>query len=647
MKKMIATVAALALAVPVPVLAAAAQIANIESVKVSPDSIVIRTDTPVKYNSFMTSVPPRLIVELLNSRSASLKSLDGAGTVLKRVRYGQYQSKPVSISRVVLDLSEKAAYDIVSSGSQLLVSLKGKSGILPGDLKDAPESAPLRGTVSSAEAKESVKDASAVSVEAAEDSDEKEIISEDVAAQEDSEAVAMAEEQPKPVQKILPSKQKKFYAWRTGDIVNSLPKESVSLDYDSADVRDILSWMASKAGFNIIYTNDVAGVVTLRLNNVPFDEAFKTVLNLKGLATEQVGNSILRIATPQVLLAERQQALPVTRIFSINYTKAEELKTQVDSVMSAEGRKGVTTADKNNNVLIVTDTPGGIETMARLIRQLDQRPKQVLIEAKLVEVSLNNSFNLGIQWSAYGADNGRVNGKPGINYVGSGTKLPDEFTGPLNPSGLGTGIPQPLAGGGGGTGVNLPASVIYGAFRFGRIASNYMFDSTLSAAAQKSKVKVLSDPKVATLNNKEATINITTQIPYTTTETTQTVPPISTTKVTYLTVGIMLTVTPTINGDGRVSLKIKPSVSQPSATIAAVAGGAPGIDMRSADTTVLIKDGETVVIGGLIHDSISEGFFKVPLLGDIPIAGWLLKKKTTSRDRMELLIFVTPRILEG
>ena len=164
-------------------------------------------------------------------------------------------------------------------------------------------------------------------------------------------------------------------------------------------------------------------------------------------------------------------------------------------------------------------------------------------------------------------------------------------------------------------------------------------------AATKGKAKVLSDPKIATLNNKEATINITTQIPYTTSETTGSTPPITTTAVTYLTTGIVLKVLPIITSDGKVSLKLNPDISQVSPTVTAVAGGAPGIDTRSIDTSIIVVDGETVVIGGLIHDYKSEGEFKIPLLGDLPLLGWLFKKKTSERVRRELLIFVTPRIL--
>lgn len=632
MKKWISVLISLFLAVPNTVLAVAAETAALEAVKVSPDAVRITTDQPVRYNAFTTAVPPKIIVELINARLKSPQAVPGAGGILRGVRSGQYQSKPVSIARIVLDLAEKTAYAIAANGNDINIKL------LP--------------AASSNEQKhsDSLKDAPSL---LSQETQAIPLISTSAAAQT-PETLLPEEEQPKKKLPVIPVKKPEIFQARTGDIMNTLPKEPISVDYDSADIRDVLNMLAAKMGVNIIYSNDVTGSITIRLTKVPFDEAFKTILNTKGLSTEQVGNNVLRIATPLTIKAERDSALMVTKIFTLNYSKAADIKTQLDSIMTAEGRKGVCTADANNNNIIMTDTPSGLESTARLVKQLDQKPRQVLIEAKLVEVALNNDLNLGINWSGYSMNQGRVAGDSGTTFFGSGNTGalvgPPALGGPaglFSPYSAAPGaIPSPAAPTAGGTGVSLPASIIYGAFRLGRITNNYFFDATLSASASKGKVKVLSDPKVATLNNKQATINITTQIPYTTTETTQTVPPISTTKVTYLTVGIVLDVTPTINADGRVSLKVKPSVSQPSATVAPVAGGAIGVDTRSADTTVMIRDGETIVIGGLITDRLEEGLFKVPLFGDIPILGWLFKKKTSTRKRAELLIFVTPRIME-
>jgi type IV pilus assembly protein PilQ len=287
----------------------------------------------------------------------------------------------------------------------------------------------------------------------------------------------------------------------------------------------------------------------------------------------------------------------------------------------------------------------GLELISDLISKLDRMPKQVLIEAKLVEVSLDSELHQGIQWSISGTSHG--------NYIGaqdasSAIGPTDRWGNPksITPgySGSYTGTPPNLSPLKGGSGVELPAKVMYGAFRFGRITPNFMFDAVISAAAQKGKANVLSNPKIATLNNKEASINITNQIPYLTTEITNTSGgSVASTKVTYVTTGIILKVLPTITSDGKIIMKINPTVSQPSQT---AAFQPPSVDQRTADTTVVVSDGETIVIGGLIHDTESEYEYKVPLLGDVPLVGYLFKKKGKERNRMELLIFVTPKIVE-
>ena len=582
--------------------------ATVKSVRVSSESVYIKTDKPVKYKAFMVSNPPKIVVDLLNTRLKTLEDIPAGGTFLKRVRTGQYKTKPQSISRIVLELSQKIAYDVVKKGNDIMIVLGGKVFNKKIKKKDSPG------------IKKSVK--------------------------------VILPENPELLQAKLPvisvkkfrrpsRLKKKKETEHFKDIMGNLPRYSMNLDYIDADIKEVINMMVAKMGINVIFASGVSGNVTIKLNNVPFDEAFKTMLNVNGLATQQVGDNILRIASPRVFKAEAKKALPQTRVFFLDYSKAKDILLQVRGSAMAQGRTVVCTVDEANNAIVITDTPMGLEEDARLIKNLDRAPKQVLIEVKLVEVALNNDFNFGIQWSAYGQ-------KKDGTYFGAGDTVNTvgmDPRGVQSPYVAGTEVASPLTGTGGGTGVNLPANIIYGAFRLGKIASSYMFDSIISAAASKGKAKVLSDPKIATLNNKEAAINITTQIPYTTSETTGSTPPITTTKVTYLTTGIVLRVLPTITSDGRVSLKLNPDVSQVSPTVTAVAGGAPGIDRRSVDTSVIVRDGETIVIGGLIHDFKSEGEFKIPLLGDLPLLGWLFKKKTSERVRRELLIFVTPKIL--
>ncbi|MCX5783502.1 MAG: type IV pilus secretin PilQ [Elusimicrobia bacterium] len=396
----------------------------------------------------------------------------------------------------------------------------------------------------------------------------------------------------------------------------------------------------ARIGANFMYADDVGGEITIRMNNAPFNEAFNNILANKGLAATQDG-SIVRITTLQALKSERSQASLTTQVFQLNYLKPADAKAMLDNVIRAEGRTGIVNTDSNSNLILVTDTPAGIYSISRLIPQIDKKSRQILIEAKLVEVNHSKDTSLGINWSAYGGNYGKIDGRSGYNWFG----IPN----PAATSIVGKTLPTVSTAG--GTGVNFPTSVsevpLIGGFRFGRVASNYFLDATLSASEQKGNLKILSDPKIATINNKEAKINITTSIPYITEEAAGSVTGVKAEKVVYVTTGIELTVTPTLNEGNRITLKVKPSVSQKAVNVPMTKGGAPGIDTRSAETTIITKDGETIVIGGLIYEASSDMTYKVPLLGDIPVLGWLFKKKTTSTSKMELLIFVTPKIIES
>jgi len=234
-----------------------------------------------------------------------------------------------------------------------------------------------------------------------------------------------------------------------------------------------------------------------------------------------------------------------------------------------------------------------------------------------------------------------------LNTVGTTIGPTGTFGLPIDQTPLTTGGISPTGGvgaGGRGTGVSLSADKIFGALTLGRVTNNYIVNATISAAASEGKAKVLSDPKIATLNNQPANINVTTQIPYVTSNVAST--GVQTQTVSYVTTGIQMTVTPSINADGRILLVINPNISQPSVSAAAnTATGAPAVDSRVAQTTVLVRDGETIVIGGLINDSVSNQIAKIPILGDIPILGWLFKQRGERTTSTELVVFITPSIV--
>lgn len=432
--------------------------------------------------------------------------------------------------------------------------------------------------------------------------------------------------------KVIPPKNtSNFSKTKSNDIFSKLPKYKVDIEYSDTDLKTVIIQMMQRAGINVIFDSDVAGNISISLKNVPFNEAFKTVLNMKGLVAKEVGEDIIRISTPKKIMDELKNTVLQTRIFFLNYVKASDLKTQIESIAQAEGRTtSKCNVDETNNALIITDTPYGLDMVEKIIKDLDRMPKQVLIEAKLVEVSMDSGLYTGVKW---GVDRRSPTTQIGIGN--SDNALTDKEGNKL--------FALPYYGENAGTGVNLSPEQFYGSFRFMKLTSRTTLDVIISAAVKKGKANVLSNPKIATLNNKEASINITNQIPYVTTEITNTSGgSVSSTKVTYVTAGIVLTVLPTITSDGKIMMKISPKVSKPSQ---AAQFQPPSIDERTADTTVVVEDGETIVIGGLIHDSEGEYIYKVPFFGDIPVIGYLFKKKTKEKNRMELLIFVTPKII--
>lgn len=584
MKKFMATAVTALLLGQNPVLAFAVENALVQSVRVSAESVYIATDRPVQYKAFTTDQPPRLVLELMDSKLKTLQEIPVNGRSLTKVRTGQFQTSPVSISRIVMDLSQKTAYEIVRKGTELVVmfGVRSQKPAVPA-VKDSPAAVPAGVRVIAPEA----------------------------AAKPLELTLEASPVKPSDLSRVsspLISPKKAYHKPASRNIMDNLSREPITFDYSEAEVREVIDMLAAKANINIIYSDDVSGTVTISLAKVPFDEAFKTLLNVKGLAAQQVGDNILRIAAPSTFISEQKKGMQQTRIFFLNYFKAAEMKVQVDAVVAAEGRTARSSPDENNNALIVTDTSLGLDATARLIRDLDRAPKQVMIEVKLVEVSLDNSFDLGVNWD--------FKNKAGAT-VGT------------------TNLPGPTPGG----------NTYAGSLNFFGKISDFTFNTVIAAAVKKGKLKVLSDPKVATLNNKEATIDITDQVPYTTTESAvgSGGATVTTQKVTYVPSGITLRVTPTINSDGRIAMHLNPVVTQAS-------GGSsttpPSTNARSTNTNVIVKDGETIVIGGLIRDSMSDDVYKVPILGDIPLLGLLFRKKSVARKRLELLIFVTPRIIE-
>lgn len=559
-----------------------AAVPHLLDVRAEGDQIVLELSQLLPYKTTTLSSPWRLIVEIpgaLYRAGFSKRNLDLP--LVRRVRGYQFKETPL-ISRVVLDLNAPVDFKSDVSGSNIILTLK-KNELLD-DMGNA-------------------------------------------AADPESSSTAAAPAETKKRSSAPPK--------RARDLLNSLPKEVVTLDFEGADIRDVIRLMAETSNINIIYGPEVGGTISIHLKKVPFDQAFGTIMNLKGLVATQLGENILRVTTPDVLKKEQDKAVVFTKSIAVNYLKADDMQRHIQAVMSSAGRKGTITVVQETNSIVVTDSQEGIAQAERLVGQLDKRPQQVMIEARLVEINIDNGFDMGVQWEYL---NARTSGNR-TNFIGSATDDDPRLSfdgAPLFGGEDGFGASGPPDG----TGVSFPRPTTGGAITFGFIDDSSLLAASLSALVTQSKAKILSAPKVVTVNGQQAKIEAVQDIPF---ETAVISPTGSLTdSFQFVSAGIILTVTPTINAEDRITLRVQPESSFPTAD-STEAG--PVIATRKAQTTVSIKDGDTLVIGGLINDEDTKGVAKVPILGDIPIIGVFFRNSTTRKIRRELLVFVTPRII--
>ena len=396
----------------------------------------------------------------------------------------------------------------------------------------------------------------------------------------------------------------------------------ITLEFADADIRKIFQLIAEVSNLNFLLGDDVTGTISIKLVNVPWDQALEVILETKNLGMKREGNIVLiRPISKMQTLADEQLAEKKasergmelrTKVFDINFAAVSDIATQFNSLKSD---RGIIAQDSRTNRVIVTDIAPAIEKMTNLLAALDIPEKQVMIEARIVEASSTFTRDLGIQWGIHYKDGSAS--FLGINQLDTG------FGGIVTNTAPTSGLPAATSAGG-AMGLS-----------FGKLTNNIQIDLRLSAAAENGQVKIISTPKVVTLNNKAAKISQGQSIPYQTTSA-------EGTKTEFVEAALTLEVTPHITSDGNVSMKIKASNNSAGA---APAGIPPPINKKEATTELLVKNGETTVIGGIYVDNDTSSDSGVPYLKDIPLLGWLFKSNNKSTSRTELLIFITPKIV--
>ncbi|MCP4676728.1 MAG: type IV pilus secretin PilQ [Deltaproteobacteria bacterium] len=420
----------------------------------------------------------------------------------------------------------------------------------------------------------------------------------------------------------------------------------IDLDFKDADIHNILRLLADVGHVNIITADDVKGAVTIRMRDVAWDHALDVILQAKRLGMVREGN-LIRVAPLETLekeremeIARRKQRIALepleTRLIPVSYAVAGELSPRAKDLVT---ERGTLSTDDRTNVIIARDTKGALDQIEALVRNLDTQTPQVLIEGRIVEATSIYAREIGIQWGGDFSASSATGNPTGLAFpssVGVAGGGMDNKT-PL--SGMTT-----VAGGQANPNfaVNLPAAVGAGSggalgITLGSIANNAHLNLRLSAMEESGTLRILSSPKILTLDNREAHIEQGTLIPYS---------QISAQGIqtAFKEAKLNLTVKPHVTADGSVLLEMKVMRDEPDFNNTG-ARGDPTILKREAETELLVSDGHTAVIGGIFTRNHGTSYKKVPFFADIPIIGWLFKSRSDSDRRSEMLIFITPRIV--
>jgi type IV pilus assembly protein PilQ len=544
--------------------------------------ITIESSRSIQYTAFKLMNPLRLVLDFPKMRKGSLTDrIEVNKGVVDSIRALRFEE--AGVLRLEIGLNKAAGYDIQKPvNNQLVIHLEGTTAQAPDPAMKKMDSAKnmTRGKKSTTETTQKHKE-------------------------------ELAEVGIDPCEDLL-----------GGD------KEKISLDFQDANVRNLFRIFSEISGFNLILSPEVTGVVNMRLLDVPWNEAFAIILANSGLGRQCLGKTIIRVASLQTLaleeeaevednirrrdkeISEKLAAELVTEVVRINYAEIKEVAINLETLKSERGK---ITVDIRTNTLILTDIDENLDDMVKLIRVIDVQTPQVMIEARIVEVNKNVSQELGVQWGTT------------LSAYSGNTTLAGPRNDPFNVDLLP-----------GGTPLNLGAASGF-LLGLGGIAPGFDLDIQLTALEKNGDARILSSPKVTTLDNKEALIKSGRSIPFQTSSANEG------TKVEFIDVELKLTVTPHITSDDNVYMVIQ--ATKNAANLAVQVNGFPELTTKEARTEVLVGNGDTTVLGGIYESEVLRNKEAVPGFSKIPFLGALFRNFDEADDVKELLIFVTPTIL--
>ncbi|MCM8740101.1 type IV pilus secretin PilQ [Pseudomonas koreensis] len=409
--------------------------------------------------------------------------------------------------------------------------------------------------------------------------------------------------------------------------------EKLSLNFQDIDVRSVLQLIADFTNLNLVASDTVQGGITLRLQNVPWDQALDLVLKTKGLDKRKIGNVLLVAPADEIAARERQELesqkqiaelAPLRReLLQVNYAKAADIAKLFQSVTSAEAKideRGSITVDERTNNIIAYQTQDRLDELRRIVAQLDIPVRQVMIEARIVEANVDYDKSLGVRWG------GSIQNKGNWNTSGVSNGTSTTIGTPGSTSTNSPFVDMGTVGNTSGIGIAF-------------ITDNVLLDLELTAMEKTGNGEIVSQPKVVTSDKETAKILKGTEIPY------QEASSSGATSVSFKEASLSLEVTPQITPDNRIIMEVKVTKDEPD--YLNKVQDVPPIKKNEVNAKVLVNDGETIVIGGVFSNTQSKVVDKVPFLGDVPYLGRLFRRDVVSEKKSELLVFLTPRIMNN
>ena len=643
--------------VEAPAAAASGTTATIRKVSVAKAKggvdVHVAATAPLSATTMRLSNPERLVVDLANAiPSKKRQQIPVADGNVKAVRMAAYQVKP-PVTRLVVDLERAADYEIVNNGNGLTVQVRDAAQpasapaaaqqpvVVAQERPAAQEPAP----VVSADAQPVVvvqpeykqKDSAAEASDRAQQAIAR-YKNENVAASAAAPAPAKASIKPEPAVNLALLQQQQQQAAAQAAVRPRYTGEPISVNLKDVDLKDFFRLIHEISGLNIVLDPNVKGNLTIVLDEVPWDQALDIVLKNNGLDRELEGN-VLRIATVKTLRDEAEArraqleakalaAEKLTRTHFLSYAHAKDVVPTIKRFLSSRGE---VIADERTNALIIQDIPSVFPEVDRLLTQLDRKTQEVEIEARVVAATRNFARDIGMQLGFASNLDSKVTS---IGGAAGGPNSPIEAADGVNPGRivLGDNGSIPLFS-------NFPVLNPTSGLHFINITGSYRVDAILTMAESRGLLKILSRPRVVTQNNIQAVVRQGVRVPVVTAAQLGGPP-----TVTYVEAFLRLTVTPQITVENTIFLNV--DVENTTPDFSRTVSGNPTLITQQATTQVLVTDGGTVVIGGVIQTQNSVNVFQVPLLGDIPILGNLFKRRSVSTSTQELIFFITPRIIQ-